>query len=234
VRGGQGDPRLVCVSFDCENHDDIRRLPSLLDLLKELEITTSFALRGDMVSQNPNLTRRILLEGHEIVNHTFSHPHKFSQVEEQRMRSEVESFQQLLRSKFDYSPKGFRAPHLMRRYDKKLFRILQQNGLYDSSYVGVGVSVIGNIVELPLTACPDHSRVCFDYWHHFQLPLIASTNEQFLKLWQTILKSEHFVNIFLDPRLTSDAFLFEVIRQIPRGRSICRLSDAAEASGLHI
>jgi hypothetical protein len=230
VRGARTGRGLVCISFDCENDEDMKRVPSLLGALKEANIITSFALRGDIVNQRPDLTRKILSEGHEIMNHTFSHPRKFSLVGEQVMRREVESFQELMRKKFGYTPKGFRAPHLMRRYDEILFRILQQNGLYDSSYVGTGVSVIDGVIEMPLTSCPDHPCVCFDYWHHFQLPLIASSSEQFLLLWEHVLDSEQLVNIFLDPRLVSDAFLHEVLSRVPSGRKFCPLRDAAEAS----
>jgi peptidoglycan/xylan/chitin deacetylase (PgdA/CDA1 family) len=229
VRGARGGRGLVCISFDCENDEDMNRLPSILGALKEANITTSFALRGDIVNQRPDLTRRILSEGHEIMNHTFSHPPKFSLLEEQVMRREVESFQEFMTTKFRYTPEGFRAPHLMRRYDKRLFRILQQNGLYDSSYVGAGVSVIDGVIEIPLTSCPDHPSVCFDYWHHFQLPLIASSFEQFLKLWEHVLDGEQLVNIFLDPRLVSDSFLHEMLRRVRGRRRFCTLRDAAEA-----
>jgi hypothetical protein len=233
VRGARTGRGLVCISFDCENDEDMKRVPSLLGALKEANIITSFALRGDIVNQRPDLTRKILSEGHEIMNHTFSHPPRFSIVGEQTMRREVESFQQLMRKKFGYTPKGFRAPHLMRRYDKNLFRILQQNGLYDSSYVGTGVSVIDGVIEVPLTSCPDHPFVCFDYWHHFQLPVLRSSMKEFLDVWDKLLRTEQIVNIFLDPRLTPANLLLEMIRRVPMSHEFMRIRDAANLIAPH-
>jgi len=208
----------------------MKRLPSLLGALKEANIIAGFALRGDLVNQRPDLTRKILSEGHEIMNHSFSHPRKFSLVGEQMMRREVESFQELMRKKFGYTPKGFRAPHLMRKYDRNLFRILQQNGLYDSSYVGTGVSLIDGVTEVPLTSCPDHPCVCFDYWHHFQLPLIRSSLTEFFKLWEILFAGGDFVNIFLDPRLTSDTLLSEMFKRVPRSYTFSQLRNIAARS----
>ena len=46
----------------------------ILDTLKSRKATATFFLIGDLVTAHYSLTRRILREGHEIGNHTFTHP----------------------------------------------------------------------------------------------------------------------------------------------------------------
>jgi peptidoglycan/xylan/chitin deacetylase (PgdA/CDA1 family) len=230
VDGGPNEQGIVCISFDCENSEDMKRIPSLSGMLKDNDVTTSFALRGDMVEAHENITKEILRNGHEIINHTFAHPQKFRLIDAQSMRKEIESFQELVKKRFCYRPEGFRAPHLMRKYDETLFQILRENGLYDSSYVGGGISSIDGVVEIPLTTCPDHPQVCFDYWHHFQFPLVRSTVKEFLRLWKRLLGTRRLTNIFLDPRLVSDDFVREMIVCVPDGYRFCRLRDLAHSA----
>jgi len=225
VNGASNERPVVCISFDCENSDDMRRIPSLLEMLKDNDISTSFAIRGDLLEQHEDVVRELLKNGHEIINHTFVHPPKFAFVDAERMRGEVEFFQVLMKRRFGYTPEGFRAPHLMRRYNEVLFRILRENKLYDSSYVGSGVSLIDGVVEIPLTACPDHPQVCYDYWHHFQLPLVKSSVKEFFRLWGCLLGTRRLTNVFLDPHLVSDGFLGEMIALVPDDYRFCRLKD---------
>ena len=206
----------------------MQRVPSLLDALGENDVVTSFVVFGELANQHRDCIEEILKKRHEIVNHTLSHPHKFRETAPNQMRREVESFQELMVMQFGYRPQGFRAPHLMRRYDTHLFRVLGEQGLYDSSYIGQGTSIIDGVVEVPLTQCPDHSRLCLDLWHHFELPFLRSSLREFLRLWEQALRHGHFVNVYFDPHHVSDVFLEELIGRAPNGSSFCRLGDIAQ------
>lgn len=46
----------------------------LLDALKKLGMKATFAVSGENVEANPGLARRIVAEGHELANHTYSLP----------------------------------------------------------------------------------------------------------------------------------------------------------------
>lgn len=48
--------------------------PVLLDALKKLGMKATFAVTGENVESNPGLARRIVAEGHELANHTYSNP----------------------------------------------------------------------------------------------------------------------------------------------------------------
>lgn len=48
--------------------------PQLLDMLSEYGIPATFFLLGKQAERYPDLVRRILAEGHEVGNHSYSHP----------------------------------------------------------------------------------------------------------------------------------------------------------------
>lgn len=49
------------------------RTPALLDALAELDVKATFFLVGKQVEAHPDIVRRMVREGHEIGNHTYSH-----------------------------------------------------------------------------------------------------------------------------------------------------------------
>lgn len=222
---------VACISFDCESDEDMKIVPLLLEKLDRRGIKTSFALSGKFVRQYSNTVGSMLSHGHEIINHTFSHPERFASIGARRMKDEIESFQDIMAKGFGYRPQGFRAPHLMRKLDSGFFGILRANRLYDSSYVGHGATLIDGVIEIPLTSCPDHSRLCFDHWHHFETPLITSTFDEFLRLWERMFRQGQLVNVFFDPYVVSDLFLREILIRVPRSYRFCRLADLASYVG---
>ncbi len=48
--------------------------PKILDILKQKGVKATFFIVGENGETNPGLVQRILAEGHEIGNHTFTHP----------------------------------------------------------------------------------------------------------------------------------------------------------------
>lgn len=212
IRGTWTGEKIVCISFDCDTPEDMERIPTLLDQLRDENIPSTFALVGRLVNQYPMIVQEIIEKGHEILNHSFSHPENFKSIDANRMKTEISHFQELMIKEFDYRPKGFRAPHLMRKYNDSFFRILREAELYDTSYVGHGVSNIDNVIEVPLTSCPAHPQICFDYKHHFQLPFIRASRDRYFQRWELLLKEASLVNIFLDPHLVIKPFLERMIK----------------------
>ncbi|MEU7877084.1 bifunctional polysaccharide deacetylase/glycosyltransferase family 2 protein [Microbispora bryophytorum] len=64
-------PRRVALTFD--DGPDPRWTPRLLDLLREHRAKATFFVLGAHVAEHPELTRRMVAEGHEIGNHTYTH-----------------------------------------------------------------------------------------------------------------------------------------------------------------
>lgn len=63
---------VVALTFDDGPHP--RLTPILLDLLKARGMIATFYVLGDRVQRHPELVRRMLAEGHEVGNHSWSHP----------------------------------------------------------------------------------------------------------------------------------------------------------------
>ncbi len=61
----------IALTFDDGPH--VTNTPRLLDMLKERNIKATFFVVGKCAQEYPHLVRRILAEGHEIGNHTWTH-----------------------------------------------------------------------------------------------------------------------------------------------------------------
>jgi cellulose synthase/poly-beta-1,6-N-acetylglucosamine synthase-like glycosyltransferase/peptidoglycan/xylan/chitin deacetylase (PgdA/CDA1 family)/spore germination protein YaaH len=68
---GAAQKKLV-LTFD--DGPDPSYTPKILDILKEEHVPAAFFVIGIDGSQSPQLLRRELAEGHEIANHTYTHP----------------------------------------------------------------------------------------------------------------------------------------------------------------
>jgi peptidoglycan/xylan/chitin deacetylase (PgdA/CDA1 family) len=63
----------VAVTFDGGSIDNATQ--EILDILKEKQIKSTFFLTGEFIRSYPKTVKRIVAEGHEVGNHTWSHPH---------------------------------------------------------------------------------------------------------------------------------------------------------------
>lgn len=110
-RAGGGDPstdlRLV-LTFD--DGPDARFTPQILDILKANGVPAVFFVVGTNAAEQPALVRRIVREGHEIGNHTFSHP-DLSKVPVFRQDLEMAVTQRVIQVLADRSTRLFRPPY---------------------------------------------------------------------------------------------------------------------------
>jgi peptidoglycan/xylan/chitin deacetylase (PgdA/CDA1 family) len=219
LNGHWGGVKSICISFDCDYQEDMEASKCLIEFLHMAGIDASFAIPGRLAIAFPDLVEELIKNGHEILNHTFSHPPNFRSLTYNDMKVEVEKFQKFMKQNHNYVPKGFRSPHGLRKPSASLFQILKENGMYDSSFVGYGVANINNVWEIPLTPCPEHPLMAFDSYHHFRLPVFTSSEKKVLLLWELLLKKNDFINIFLDPiDLTTEARLRLLKEMIKRAR----------------
>lgn len=68
---------------------------SMLDTLASRNIRVTFFLTGTWIRTNPDLTRRIVADGHEIANHSTSHP-DFTTITEAQIQQELNDMAQAL------------------------------------------------------------------------------------------------------------------------------------------
>lgn len=84
---------------------------AMLDLLDRFEARATFFVIGQRAEQYPHLVTEILARGHEIANHTYTHPSgSFWMAGPQRIGAEIDLCAELLRAAPDRPARFFRAP----------------------------------------------------------------------------------------------------------------------------
>ncbi len=101
-------PNEVAISFD--DGPDPRWTPKILDILKREHATATFMIIGDEAAQNVGLLQRIVREGNEIGNHTWSHP-DISEVSNREVDLQVKLTERLFEAKLGVQPLYFRPPY---------------------------------------------------------------------------------------------------------------------------
>jgi cellulose synthase/poly-beta-1,6-N-acetylglucosamine synthase-like glycosyltransferase/peptidoglycan/xylan/chitin deacetylase (PgdA/CDA1 family) len=108
ARWGGADHRKIVLTFD--DGPDPAITPRILDILKEKKVPAVFFVLGVQALRHPGLLRRIVEEGHEIGNHTFSHA-DLSRVSDTQFRMELNSTQRIIESTTGHATLLFRPPY---------------------------------------------------------------------------------------------------------------------------
>jgi cellulose synthase/poly-beta-1,6-N-acetylglucosamine synthase-like glycosyltransferase/peptidoglycan/xylan/chitin deacetylase (PgdA/CDA1 family)/spore germination protein YaaH len=98
----------VAISFD--DGPDPQNTPKILDVLKKYNVKATFFTIGLEAEKYPGLLKRVYREGHEIGNHTFTHP-DISAISDQLARVELNLTERLLAAKLGIKPVLFRPPY---------------------------------------------------------------------------------------------------------------------------
>jgi peptidoglycan/xylan/chitin deacetylase (PgdA/CDA1 family) len=69
----QGNPELPFVAITFDDGPDPAYTPAILDILAAHNVKATFFMVGRHVRQYPDIARRIVAEGHDIGNHTYTH-----------------------------------------------------------------------------------------------------------------------------------------------------------------
>jgi cellulose synthase/poly-beta-1,6-N-acetylglucosamine synthase-like glycosyltransferase/peptidoglycan/xylan/chitin deacetylase (PgdA/CDA1 family)/spore germination protein YaaH len=101
-------PNQVALSFD--DGPDPKWTPRILDILKRENVKGTFLIIGEEALENIGLLKRELREGHELGNHTYTHP-DISEVSINRLELEVKLTERLFASKLGVQPHYFRPPY---------------------------------------------------------------------------------------------------------------------------
>jgi peptidoglycan-N-acetylglucosamine deacetylase len=99
----------IAITFD--DGPDLRWTPKILDILKEKDVPAAFFVIGVDASQSPDLLRREYAEGHEIGNHTYTHPNFTpDEISKTQIRWELNLTQRLIESTIGVKSILFRPP----------------------------------------------------------------------------------------------------------------------------
>ena len=103
--------RIVALTFDDGPHPPYTE--KLLDVLAKHKVKATFFMIGSRIEKYPETVQRVIAEGHQVGNHSYSHPVLGFQPPAQ-VRKEIERTDNLLRQLGAAGEIVFRAPLLTR------------------------------------------------------------------------------------------------------------------------
>ena len=117
------EEKVLSISFDaawgCANTEGI------LDILDRYGVRTTFFLVGFWAEKYPELVEELVARGHEIGNHSATHPH-MSQLSQAQIREELRQCSELVCSITGKPTTLFRPPY--GEYDNDVVRVSREEG----------------------------------------------------------------------------------------------------------
>ena len=98
----------VAMTFDDGPHG--ANTPRLLEMLKQRKIHATFFLVGQCVAEFPDIVKKIVAEGHEVANHSWSHP-QLSAMSDSAVRDQLQKTHDAIIAACGVTPKIMRPPY---------------------------------------------------------------------------------------------------------------------------
>ncbi|WP_326635683.1 polysaccharide deacetylase family protein [Streptosporangium sp. NBC_01755] len=98
----------------------------LLDTFKKYKSKATFFLEGQYVKSRPAFAKRMVAEGHDIGNHSYSHPH-LREVSEDKIREELDKTQDIVKKVTGKYPAAIRPPY--GEFDQRVTAIAIEMGM---------------------------------------------------------------------------------------------------------
>ena len=122
--GRTESPETVSLTFDAAWGNEDTQL--LIDILGQNGIRATFFCVASWVEKYPESVRALSDAGHEIMNHSTTHPH-MSQLSRQQIREEIETCNDKIEAVTGKRPSLFRAPY--GEYTNDLIEVLDELGM---------------------------------------------------------------------------------------------------------
>ncbi|HEY2673727.1 MAG TPA: polysaccharide deacetylase family protein, partial [Rugosimonospora sp.] len=138
--------------------------PKVLALLDKYQVPATFCLIGNQVRGHESVARSVVAAGHNVANHSYSHPTALPELSPAQMDKEIGWAQDKIHSATGFAPRLFRSPG--GGWSPQLFAKAARAGLVpidwsddprDWSRPGVG-----SIVSHLLAAKPGQILLCHD------------------------------------------------------------------------
>jgi len=115
------DQPYLAMTFDDGPHP--KHTPRLLDMLKDRNIKATFYVIGRSVDTHPQIARRIVAEGHEIGNHTYTH-RKLTVLSDAQVKQEMDKTRASIGRATGVKARTMRPPYgaLLQRQREMLHR----------------------------------------------------------------------------------------------------------------
>lgn len=108
VTNGSRSQKYIALTFDDGPHPV--NTPRLLDILRRRNVKATFYVVGNLVERYPHIARQIVEEGHEIGNHTWTHPN-LKKLGESQVRSELNRTRDVIVQSTGVQPRTMRPPY---------------------------------------------------------------------------------------------------------------------------
>ena len=147
-RVGNKDPKALAITFD--DGPDPVWTPKILDVLKQEGVNATFFVIGENALSHPNLLKRIVAEGNEIGNHSYTHPNLARESEEGTL-FQLNTTQRLIEAYTKHSVRLFRAPYFGDAEPTTPDELMPALKAQNLGYINVGLHVDPNDWKTPGT-----------------------------------------------------------------------------------
>ena len=135
---GKAKPKELVLTFDDGPDEDYT--PKVLDILSKYHVPAAFFLVGLQAESNLPLVKRIYREGHEIGNHTFTHPN-MAEVSAGRAKLEMKLTRLLIEAITGHSTVMFRAPYNADSEPETMQEMIPVAKAREENYLDIGESI---------------------------------------------------------------------------------------------
>ncbi|HID72587.1 TPA: hypothetical protein EYP38_01480 [Candidatus Micrarchaeota archaeon] len=219
-----GKKACFTLSFDSDYPEDVLAMPDIVKMMEPYPFKATFAAVGHWIEDYPAEHEKILEYGHELMNHTYSHPdnellnpgRKFKEISYDEKKEEVERCHEICERILGYQPTGLRIPHFKNLFTPEIYAILKDLGYTYSSSTwltnttshGLPFNASDGIVGIPLSTCPRHPFTVFDTWHSLNAQrlshrLLHRGPESYVDLFRELIEigkqTGSYINIYMDP-----------------------------------
>ena len=136
-----GKQKRVALTFD--DGPDPQWTPKILDTLKQENVKATFFMIGLQAEKFSGLTKRIYRDGHEIGNHTFTHP-DISSISRRYMRVELNLTERFFGGKLGVKPVLFRPPYSIDQEPDTADQVKPLEIAQEMGYITVGDKIDPN------------------------------------------------------------------------------------------
>jgi cellulose synthase/poly-beta-1,6-N-acetylglucosamine synthase-like glycosyltransferase/peptidoglycan/xylan/chitin deacetylase (PgdA/CDA1 family)/spore germination protein YaaH len=131
-------PGKIALTFD--DGPDAIWTPKILDILKQKNVHASFFIIGENGQANPNLVQRMFDEGHDVGNHTFTHPN-LGESPRELTEIELNATQRLFEAITGHSMRFFRPPYFGDAEPTTADELIPVERAQHMGYITVGLRV---------------------------------------------------------------------------------------------
>lgn len=144
TRWGKAD-KTIALTFD--DGPDPAYTPAILDILKNAGLHATFFIVGAQGERHPALIDRIVAEGHELGNHTFTHPNVL-RLSLGQLELELNATQRLIEARSGHQTLLYRAPMGMDAEPKTMEEVRCLEAVNALGYLCVGMRLDPNDWQL--------------------------------------------------------------------------------------